>query len=323
MVTFNKAVRQGSKVIVGLSGPSGSGKTLSALKLARGLAGGDDGIFFVDTENGRGLHYAPKPNESKSDTTFDFNHVNMKPPFSSVNYTNYLDAAVKAGAKVIIVDSMSHEHEGVGGMLDQHESELEKMAGSDWRKRERVKFTAWIKPKSDHQKFVNAALQCDAHLIFCFRAKEKLKMEKNDKGKNEPVPQGWTPICSGNFQYEMTTLLMLPDNAKGVPDLSIGSTKLQEAHKSIFVPNKPICEDMGVQLLEWAGHTVDKTETKKRSDETQRALEAALNSAVEIAGEHGMEKAVEFAKSQHAKVQDFLRVPENWAKVKSAVKVEG
>lgn len=321
MITFNKAVRQGSKVIIGLSGPSGSGKTLSALKLARGLSGGDDGIFFIDTENGRGLHYAPKNGDNKSSTTFDFNHVDMKPPFSSLRYSEYINAAVKAGAKVIIVDSMSHEHEGVGGMLDQHEAELEKMAGNDWKKRERVKFTAWIKPKRDHEKFVNFALQCDAHLIFCFRAKEKLKMVQNDKGKNEPTPQGWMPICSGNFQYEMTTLLMLPENAKGVPDLSIGSTKLQEAHKSIFAPNKPLCEDMGVQLLEWAGHTVNKKDENVDvdTDEKQRALKSALESAIEIAEEHGVEEAANFAKSQHEDVQNYLR--SNWGEIKAKAKV--
>ena len=49
-----------------------------------------------------------------------------------------------SGARVVIVDSMSHAHEGAGGLLDAHEQELERMAGSDLSQRERVKFTAWI-----------------------------------------------------------------------------------------------------------------------------------------------------------------------------------
>ena len=37
--TFRQAIREETSVMVGLAGPSGSGKTLSALRLARGLAG--------------------------------------------------------------------------------------------------------------------------------------------------------------------------------------------------------------------------------------------------------------------------------------------
>lgn len=251
--TFRPAVREETSVLLGFAGPSGSGKTLSALRAARGLAGGDDTkIFAVDTEQGRMLHYACAGNEKPGPFKFRFNHLRMNAPFSPDAYASAITAARTAGAKVIIVDSMSHEHEGAGGILEQHEQQLEKMAGQDWAKRERMKFTAWIVPKAAHNKLVNSILQQPCHMIFCFRAKDKLALIKNDKGKIEPTKVGWTAICSDRFEYEMTTLLMLPPNAKGVPDLNAEQTKIQEQHRAFFPVGQPITEKAGELLAAWA-----------------------------------------------------------------------
>lgn len=261
--TFRPALREQTNVMVGLAGPSGSGKTLSALKIARGLAGGDDTkIFVIDTEQGRALHYACGPNEQPGPFKFRFQHCHFKAPFSPENYAAVVKAAAAAGAKVIIVDSMSHEHEGEGGILEWHEQELKKMAGDDWAKRERVKFTAWIVPKAAHNRLVNQMLQQPCHMIFCFRAKDKLAMVKNDKGKIEPVKVGWTAICSDRFEYEMTALLTLPPNAKGVPDLAAEQTKLQEQHRQFFPAGKPITEEAGKGLASWAKGGVEKPAPK-------------------------------------------------------------
>lgn len=263
--TFRPAVREETSVLLGLAGPSGSGKTLSALRAARGLAGGDDTkIFAIDTEQGRMLHYACAGNEKPGPFKFRFNHLRMEAPFSPEAYASAIMAARAAGAKVIIVDSMSHEHEGAGGILEQHEQQLEKMAGQDWAKRERMKFTAWIVPKAAHNKLVNSILQQPCHMIFCFRAKDKLVLVKNEKGKIEPTKAGWTAICSDRFEYEMTTLLMLPPNAKGVPDLNAEQTKLQEQHRSFFPVGQPITEKAGELLAAWAkgGVAVEKPAAK-------------------------------------------------------------
>ncbi len=251
--TFRPALREETSVLLGFAGPSGSGKTLSALRAARGLAGGDDTkIFAIDTEQGRMLHYACAGNEQPGPFKFRFNHLRLNAPFSPDAYAGAITAARQAGAKVIIVDSMSHEHEGAGGILEQHEQQLEKMAGQDWAKRERMKFTAWIVPKAAHNKLVNSILQQPCHMIFCFRAKDKLALIKNEKGKIEPTKVGWTAICSDRFEYEMTTLLMLPPNAKGVPDLNAEQTKVQEQHRAFFPVGQPITEKAGELLAAWA-----------------------------------------------------------------------
>ena len=241
--TFRPAIREQTSLLIGLAGPSSSGKTFSALRLATGMANGGP-ITVIDTESRRALHYAD---------SFKFQHGELSAPFRPEHYLEALEAAKAFGSSVIIVDSQSHEHEGPGGILEWHEEELERMAGNDWAKRERVKFTAWIKPKRAHNRFVNSVLQLGVHVIFCFRAKPKLALIKNDKGKIEPVEMGWQPICSDRFEYEMTTLLMLPPNGQGIPDLSAQATKLQEQHKPFMKAGEQISEDMGKQFAEWAG----------------------------------------------------------------------
>src|SRR5260221_118146 len=151
-------------IILGLTGPSGSGKTLSALLLAHGIRdiiGG--GIIGIDTEGRRMLRYADKARFPD----FDFQHMIFEPPFSSDRYAEAIAIAAKQlGPKgTIIIDSMSHCHEGPGGYLEYHEAELDRMAGSDYKKRERMTFTAWIKPAAARRRLINSFLQTPLNFI--------------------------------------------------------------------------------------------------------------------------------------------------------------
>lgn len=234
---FRPAIRENVGLLIGLAGPSGSGKTYSAMRLAKGLAGHKK-FVVLDTEAGRAKHYADQ---------FTFDHGDMKPPFTPMAYTDAIIAADKAGYSVIVVDSMSHEHAGEGGLLDWHESELERMAGQDYAKREACKMAAWINPKMEHKKMVQTFLQVRAHLILCFRAEEKIKMERVD-GKMRIVPQGWMPITEKNLPYELTVSFLLNDDHPGYGK----PIKLQEQHKPFFDANKPIDEQAGSKLAQWA-----------------------------------------------------------------------
>src|ERR1700749_2602141 len=109
----HEATRQKVPLLVGLMGPSGSGKTFSALRLATGIqqvSGGD--IYFIDTEARRALPSADQ---------FKFRHLEFNAPFGSLDYLAAIEHCVKAGAKVIVIDSMSHEHIGPGGYLQTQE----------------------------------------------------------------------------------------------------------------------------------------------------------------------------------------------------------
>lgn len=263
--TFRPALREQTSLLIGVAGPSNSGKTASALKIARGIMGGhgqDERIFVIDTEAKRALHYACGPNEQPGPFRFRFQHGELRAPFSPDAYRESIAAAVAAGAGVVVVDSMSHEHESEGGILEWHERELDRMAGQDYGKRERMTFAAWIKPKSAHNKLVGFILQQPVHFIFCFRAKDKMKLVKTreddpsgrEGGKmvTKPVQLGWTPICSDRFEYEMTTLLMMPPGAKGVPDLDLDATKINAHHREFFPKGHAIDEQAGMHLAEWA-----------------------------------------------------------------------
>ena len=99
--TFQKAVREKIWVKCLLTGPSGSGKTYTALRLASGFASKDGGrIAAIDTENGRIKYYA---------NDFDFDDLQLEEPYTSEKYIEAIQAAIDAGYRTIIVDSISHE----------------------------------------------------------------------------------------------------------------------------------------------------------------------------------------------------------------------
>jgi hypothetical protein len=61
---------------------------------------------------------------------------------------------------------------------------------------------------------INTILQIDCAFVFCFRAKEKLRIKR---GEN-PVEIGWQAIAGEEFAFEMTTRCLLPAGAGGIPD---------------------------------------------------------------------------------------------------------
>lgn len=240
------AVRQEVPLLVGLMGASGSGKTYSALRLATGIqrvTGGD--IYVIDTESRRALHYAD---------TFQFKHVEFKAPFGSGDYLDAMRFAVKAGARVIVVDSMSHEHEGEGGYLSFHGAEVDRMAGQDYAKRERVKMAAWIRPSAERRQMINGMLQLNANFIFCFRAKEKTKPKQG--GGIEEL--GFMPIAGEEFLFEQTVNMLLPPKSGGVPQWRsdmVGERlmmKLPKQFEKLFAESRPLDEAHGEALALWA-----------------------------------------------------------------------
>lgn len=239
-VTFRPAVRENVGLILGLIGPSGGGKTFTAMRMAKGIAG-DKPFAVIDTEAGRAKHYADQ---------FRFDHADLKAPFRPDAYAEAIKAADEAGYQAIVVDSFSHEHAGDGGLLDWHEEEFQRMGGRD-----QVKMTAWIKPKMAHRKMVSRLLQVRAHLILCFRAEEKIEMVKGAQGKVEIRPKqtlagfnGWVPICEKNLPFELTASFMLMPDRPGYPQ----PIKLEAQHRELFPLDRPITEESGRRLAEWA-----------------------------------------------------------------------
>lgn len=190
ILNIRPAKRELAKVVVGISGTSGSGKTYTALQIAKGMARGDvSKIALLDTENKRGSLYADMfyPDQ--------FLVGDLEPPFSPARYIEAIKEIEESGAKVLIIDSASHEWEGEGGCEDIANASL--LAGK--------KMADWKKAKYEHKKFVNALLQSNMHIIVCLRAREKTDF----KNPNKPVSLGLQPICEKNFMFEMTASLMM------------------------------------------------------------------------------------------------------------------
>lgn len=275
---FKPAIRDSVSLILGLAGGTGSGKTFSALRLAKGMAG-DKPFALIDTEAGRAQHYADQ---------FKFDHGDLAPPFRPQHYAEAIFAADAAHYSVIVVDSMSHEWSGEGGILDWHEEELQRMAGDDWKKRESCKMAAWIKPKMDHKKMVQRLLQLRSHLILCFRAEEKLDMVRNGEGKMEIVPKvsrtglnGWLPITEKALPFELTASFLLTNDAPGLPK----PIKLQAQHRGFFPLDKAIDEGAGEQLAAWAkglkpGPPTALSESQRYTDSMDTAQTLPLLQAV-------------------------------------------
>lgn len=240
------ATRERVPLLIGLCGSSGSGKTYSALRLATGIqrvVGGEIGV--ADTEARRSLWYADR---------FKFNHLDFKAPFGPLDYLAAVQHFAAKGCKVVVVDSVSHSHEGPGGVLEMHEQEVQRLAQAWKSTPDKVTFAAWQKPKAELRRFINEVLQMPVNFIFTVRAKEKMRPVP---GK-QPVPLGFMPVMSDEFIYEMSLNVLLYPGSGGVPSWhpeELGEkaiVKLPAQFEPIFRDKKPLDEETGSKLAEWA-----------------------------------------------------------------------
>jgi len=185
-----KASRQGVIPLIGFYGESGTGKTYSALLLARGFVGTTGKLIIIDTENGRGELYSDV-------IPGGYDAMPFGDPFSPMRYREAIASAIKAGAAAIIVDSMSHEWENLGGVLDMaHDNEM---------KSGKPGLHNWKTPKMEHAKMMLSMLQSPVLIVVCMRASFKSHQIKDERGKTAIIKdQDASPIQAKPFIYEMT-----------------------------------------------------------------------------------------------------------------------
>jgi len=185
---FTKASRQTAKLKLAVAGPSGSGKTLGALALAHALAPTGK-VALIDTENHSASLYGDK---------YSFDVLDLEPPYTSARYLEAMRAAIDAGYDVLIIDSLSHQWNGDGGILPRKE-EMDKRPGSN-------SYTNWATFTKEHTSFVAAILHLPIHVIATLRAKQDYVLETNDKGKQQPKKVGLAPVQREGLEYEFTTV---------------------------------------------------------------------------------------------------------------------
>ena len=182
---LQKAERKQALIKLGIQGPSGSGKTYSSLLLAYGLVGNWNHIGVIDTENNSSHLYSHLGS---------FNVLSLSEPFSPERYIEAIEACEKAGMKAVIIDSISQEWEGSGGIIETHGN----MAGNS--------FTNWNRITPRHNAFVQKILQSPSHVISTIRSKQDYVLtDKN--GKMVPEKVGLKGVTRDGMDYEMTIVL--------------------------------------------------------------------------------------------------------------------
>jgi hypothetical protein len=184
---LHKAERKQALIKLALQGHSGSGKTYSSLLLAYGLVGNWNHIAVIDTENNSSHLYSHLGS---------YNVLSLSEPFSPERYIEALEACEKAGMRVIIIDSISQEWEGSGGIIETHGN----MAGNS--------FTNWNRVTPRHNAFVQKILQSPCHIIATIRSKQDYVLtDKN--GKMVPEKVGLKGVTRDGMDYEFTLVLDL------------------------------------------------------------------------------------------------------------------
>lgn len=189
-----KAERKQAKIKMGLMGPAGSGKTYSSILLAYGLIGDFSKIAIVDSERGSANLYSHLGS---------YYVLELNDPFTPEKFIDAINLCQNSGIECIILDSISSEWSGKGGILEIHEKTTSAMKIPN-------SFTAWASVTPRHQAFIDAILQSKCHIIATLRTKtEYLITERN--GRNTIQKCGMAAIQRDGFEYEVSISLDIDD----------------------------------------------------------------------------------------------------------------
>lgn len=283
-----KAKRSEAKPLIGIYAESGRGKTYSALLLARGFAGPQGRIIMIETESGRGEAYAD-PSEYPEIGGYDI--ISMRSNFSPEEYGEAISAAEKEKPDVLIIDSASHEWEGVGGVLDMAEKrESEGKKG----------MLVWQKPKIDHQRhFMLRFMQTPIPLvILCMRAKYPMVEVYNEKkGRKEPVrSEKLEPKQSDDILYEMSVHGWIDEGH--IFHMTKSTSRTLE---TVFSGNKKISAETGRLLKSWAA-----SGTAKQESDGQPTQSETPHDPIKVLAENIRLKIINMKSS--AEIFDFMEI---------------
>jgi hypothetical protein len=192
-----KAEKKRVKLKMAVQGPSGSGKTWGALALAKNLWP-DAKVCVVDTENESASLYAD---------SFAFDTIPLGPPFTTARYVQCIDAVQKSGYDVIILDSITPQWDGEGGILRRKEG-MDHRPGSNG-------YANWATFTPEHEAFKQTMMQTPMHLIATMRSKQDYILVANDKGKQVPKKVGLAPIQRDQMDYEFTLVFDIGVDHRG------------------------------------------------------------------------------------------------------------
>lgn len=273
--SFRKVARQKLKASIMIEGLQGSGKSGLALLIAKALTDDWDKIYAIDTEN-RSLDLFQGIKMNTGDTFGEFNKVDLtiEDGYAPSNYLALRDMAVKAGAEVIVMDSISHMWNRKGGLLDLV-AEAQASGLDNYR--------SWGTDKNRKEKeLLNDLVRCsDAHMITTVRIKEKFGMEYDEtRGKNKVVSLGEQQIQQDGLKYEPDLVLRMvqPGNMDGTNPV----VEVLKSRYAIFRTGEEyeITSELLTQLRAYLEEGVDPEEIfKQQKEEIINQIKTYCNTA--------------------------------------------
>lgn len=265
MFQVTEAQREKMKAVIGFIGCSGSGKTAGALLTAYGMmreAYPDipeeevwKKIGVIDTEHNRAkLHVGLVYEGTKIGS---FLHIDFLPPYTTERYNAAVGVMKSTGAEVIIIDSLSHNWQGEGGIVETHGG----MSGNS--------FQNWGKLAPEITKLIKTLTQNDVHILTTLRTKTEYVVEQDANGRMAPRKVGTKPVQKDELEYEF--MLNFVIDIDHVATTSKDNTQLFEGN-----PQK-ITADVGRKLYQWLelGLDVKAEEEAKRTSLVQQVMAIA------------------------------------------------
>lgn len=291
-----KARREKQKAVIGFIGASGSGKTVSALLTAYGMmreaypdASEEDvwgKIGVADTEHGRALLYW---NEQFGDVKVgEFLHIDFDPPYSTDRYNDAVKALKDAGCEVVIIDSLSHNWQGEGGIIETHAN----MSGNS--------FQNWGKLSSETTSLIKTLTRNNVHILCTLRTKTEYVVEPNEQGKSAPRKIGTKPVQKDEMEYEFMINFVI--NSEHLSETTKDNTRLFEGHLL------RLNEEVGSKLYKWLELGIDikaeEAAAKAKEDELRAELAKEIRNLEQISEAHKT-MVTEFEYKTKATVEDF------------------
>ena len=253
---FETATRQQSKASILIEGLSGKGKSGLALILGYYLSGKDwKSVFDIDTENNSIQLFTDIP--ASIGTKFqDFMIGKFTPDlkYKPTHYEMFKEEAIKAGAKVVINDSISHAWTYEGGILDII-AELKRTN----KRYERDSYAAWGDDAvvREKQKLYQLFRDHRVHVISTVRVKEKMEYDRDENGKTILTSLGEQQIMQADVKYEPDLVLSMVSPGRAVngtvehPKAKVTKSRyviLKEGEIYEFTPT--LCEQIAQYLEE-------------------------------------------------------------------------
>lgn len=206
--SFEDATRTACKASIMIEGLPGRGKTGLALMIGYILSDEDwSKVFHVDTENNSANLFVDI-DSSMGNKFGKFKVANFTEElgFKPSNYIAYRNAAINAGAKTVIFDSISHAWNYKGGVLD-----LVSQAKASNARYAKDSYAAWgdeniVKEKNELLELIR---NNKVHMITTVRVKEKMEYELGPDGKNKLVSLGEQQIQQADLKYEPDLVLQM------------------------------------------------------------------------------------------------------------------